>query len=161
MAAREALRETRRELSHGETAKRAARFAIPQVKPATGLRLPSWLIMAAFALLFFVGLGLGGVLTFGSAASRLLSVFTPPTITPTASNTPTQTATATVTSTPTITSTPTQTPTSTYTATATSSPTRTMTSTATATPTPERWIDVNITKQTLIAYEGNKRCSPP
>jgi lipoprotein-anchoring transpeptidase ErfK/SrfK len=156
MAAREALRETRRELASSETAKRAARFAVPQVRPAIGFRPPTWLIVAALALLFFVGLGLGGMVIFGSAASHLLSLFTPPTITPTASNTPTQTATATVTSTPTITSTPTQTSTPTHTPTTTSTPTRTVTPTATATPTPERWIDVNIKTQTLIAYEGNK-----
>jgi len=94
-----------------------------------------------------------------------------PTKTPTA--TPTFTPTNTPTSTPT--STPTHTPTETPTPTATFTPTPTPTFTPTATPVPptntprpqptavlpggvgagEKWIDVNLSTQRLVAYEGN------
>lgn len=96
----------------------------------------------------------------------------PPTATPTPTSTPTATATPTSTPTPTATSTPTDTPTPTPTHTPTSTPTATETPTPspsptwtpiptpappTATPTPARgakWIDVDLSKQLLIAYEG-------
>jgi len=81
----------------------------------------------------------------------------PPTSTPTA--TPTQTPTLTPTPTATPTNTPTATPTSTPTVTPTPTATETLTPTPvppTATPTPEKWIDVDLSTQTLIAYEGDQ-----
>ena len=89
-----------------------------------------------------------------------------PTFTPT--NTPTNTPTATPTNTPT--ETPTPTPTFTPTPTPTETPTATPTSTPMPTPTPkpwptaapptgvgdsEKWIDVDLSSQRLVAYEGN------
>ncbi len=79
---------------------------------------------------------------------------------------PTRTATATATSTPTATLTPTNTPTLTPTSTATATPTSTPSPTPTwtlvptpipptATPVPEKWIDVDTSAQTLVAYEGD------
>ena len=84
------------------------------------------------------------------------SVYFKPTLTPTNTATFTPTPTATFTATPTIT------PSSTPTATATSTPTITPTSTKTPRPTNTpalydqsgRWIDINLTTQTLYAYEG-------
>ena len=90
-----------------------------------------------------------------------------PSDTPTA--TVTQTPTATSTPLPTSTSSPTPVPTDTASPTATLAPTDTLLPTATATPVPikttapavssagggVRWIDVNLSKQMLYAYEGN------
>ncbi len=73
----------------------------------------------------------------------------PPTSTPTVTATATATATATGTATPTATQTPPNTPTPT----ATSVPTETPP--PTPTPEPVKWIDVNVTTQTLVAYEGD------
>jgi lipoprotein-anchoring transpeptidase ErfK/SrfK len=84
----------------------------------------------------------------------------PPTSTPTATPTPTATLTATPTATPTNTPTPTVTSTPTVTPTPSPSPTWTLTPTpapptATPSPTPgEKWIDIDLSTQTLIAYEG-------
>ena len=80
-----------------------------------------------------------------------------PTSTPTRTATPTATATRTSTPTPTATSTSTPTATPTATETPTASPTPTETATPTRTPQPERgdkWIEVDISTQTLIAWEG-------
>jgi lipoprotein-anchoring transpeptidase ErfK/SrfK len=102
------------------------------------------------------------------------------TFTPTFTATNTATATPTNTFTPTPTDTPTETPTATPTETFTPSPTFTFTATATATETPlptntsppppptaiptkvsppvsngSRWIEVNLTNQTLTAWDGN------
>lgn len=94
----------------------------------------------------------------------------PPTRTPTATLTPTCTLTLTPTATPTATSTPTATPTATPTNTATPTPTATTTLTPSPSPTytssptaipptpqpvrGEKWIEVDLSTQTLIAYEG-------
>jgi len=96
------------------------------------------------------------------------AIFPTPTFTPTATATPTPTATFTPTPTPTFTPTPTPTPTPTFTPTPTPTPTLTPTPTVTprptrrptATPIPkpvheDRWIDVDLTRQVLIAYEGD------
>ncbi|MBC7262465.1 MAG: L,D-transpeptidase, partial [Chloroflexi bacterium] len=93
----------------------------------------------------------------------------PPTSTPTATATPTYTPTQTPTATPTASPTPTVTPTATPTHTATPAPTATETPspspTCTSSPTAippapqpargEKWIEVELSTQTLIAYEGN------
>jgi lipoprotein-anchoring transpeptidase ErfK/SrfK len=94
----------------------------------------------------------------------------PPTSTPTATPTPTYTPTMTPTATPTATATPTVTPTATPTSTATPTPTATNTPVPTPSPTStssptaiplapqpirgEKWIEVDLSTQTLIAYEG-------
>ncbi len=111
-------------------------------------------------------MALGVILALDKGDALLRAVF-PPTATPTATATltwtPTQTATPTSSATPTATPTATSTPTSTATSTptATETPTQTLTPTETATPTmtptPERgnrWIEVDISTQTLIAWEG-------
>ena len=83
-----------------------------------------------------------------------------PTATSTPISTPTSTATATATCTPTPTSTPTAIPTSTPTCAFTPSPSPAWTPLPTAippTPQPvrgEKWIDIDLSSQTLIAYEG-------
>lgn len=100
----------------------------------------------------------------------LHAIIFPPTSTPTATLTPTQTPTLTLTATPITTSTPTVTPTVTPTRTTTPTPTATNTlapspsPTCTSLPTAilpapqpargEKWIEVNLSTQTLIAYEG-------
>lgn len=97
--------------------------------------------------------------------------FAKPSLTPTATNTPT------ITPTPTPTATPTNTPTATPTNTPTSTPTRTATPTSTSTRKPtstliptrasqnpipsgigtdERWIDIDLSEQRLYAYEGDQ-----
>lgn len=125
------------------------------------LRASSWL--RHIAMLFMLGIvlfGSLGLLIMAGGDTRahrvrlVLGVVT---------NTPTVTPTFTPTMTPTATSTPTQTPTS------TPSPTPTITPTPvpTATPTPdwitarylplpldEKWIEVDLSEQTLTAYEG-------
>jgi lipoprotein-anchoring transpeptidase ErfK/SrfK len=91
-------------------------------------------------LLAILCLSAGLVAVMGNGAA-LLAILLPPTPTPTATSTPTATATATPTATPTNTS--------------TATPTSTSTPTATPTPTaPERWSDVDLSDQLLIAYEG-------
>jgi lipoprotein-anchoring transpeptidase ErfK/SrfK len=101
---------------------------------------------------------------------QLRALVLPPTHTPTATATPTFTATPTATATATATATQTPTPTDTQTPTPTSTATPTFTATPipsptwtpspTAippTPTPrrgEKWIDVDLSTQTLVAYEG-------
>lgn len=90
----------------------------------------------------------------------------PPTSTPTATPTPTATSTATPTATATHTPTATATSTSTVTPTPTETPTPSPSPTWTLIPTPalptatplpvrgEKWIDIDLSTQTLIAYEG-------
>ncbi|MBC7225930.1 MAG: L,D-transpeptidase family protein [Thermoflexales bacterium] len=98
----------------------------------------------------------------------LIAMFAPSptyTSTPTATPTPTPTSTPTFTPTPTPTATPTPTPTPTSTPTPTPTPTPSPTATRrppTATPVPppapvneDRWIDVDLTRQILTAYEGD------
>ena len=93
---------------------------------------------------------------------QLRSIVFSATATPTATLTSTPTATATATATPTRTNTPTatHTPTATPTATATPSPSPTFVPSPTAIAPPpapasgEKWIDVDVSTQTLVAYEG-------
>lgn len=126
-----------------------------------------WVIIALLAASL---VGLGMVLVAVDAPQAVLAALLPtatPTSTPTATSTPTFTPTATPTSTSTPTSTPTftLTPTSTPTSTPTATPTHTPRPTATFTPPPpptvpptsgEKWIDVNLTAQQVIAYEGDR-----
>jgi len=104
----------------------------------------------------------------GTLADHIEAVRTflvPPTTTPTATATATATVTPTTTATPTRspTNTPTATPTSTATSTVTCTPTPTFTPSSTPTPVPPtplpahgvRWIDVDVSTQTLTAYEGD------
>ena len=84
------------------------------------------------------------------------AIYIKPTLTASPTATFTTTPTATLTPTPTVTPSPSPTATSTFTATVTASPT----ATKQPTPTPAlydqngRWIDVDLTNQTLYAYEG-------
>lgn len=147
--------------------KRRPRFESIEVATGESSGFSSWAGIFILFVLFFAGLGGGSILARGREAP-LLSAFFPPTVTPTvtetatptqtgtATPTPTQTATATDTHTPTHTPTFTQTSTPTHTATPTHTPTSTSTPTNTPTPTPEKWIDINLTTQTLVAYEGTK-----
>jgi len=90
------------------------------------------------------------LLNRAGALESLPAIFFPPTYTPTSTATPTPTQTATPTHTPT------QTPTVTPTQTPTATPTAIPTPTATATPAhPEKWIDVDLSNQILVAYEGD------
>ncbi|MCS7177781.1 MAG: L,D-transpeptidase family protein [Anaerolineae bacterium] len=120
-----------------------------------------WLILGLLALL----LGYGTLWLDGGLPRALLAMFSPsPTWTPTPTFIPTSTPTATWTPTPTATLTPPPTPTPTPTPTSTPTPTMTPRPTATrrpptaTLPTPvheNRWIDVDLTRQVLTAYEGN------
>jgi lipoprotein-anchoring transpeptidase ErfK/SrfK len=134
------------------------------VPPAPADSLPrhlstiAWVVLAIVALVL---LAVGAVLTDTpqTVVAALLPSDTP---------TPTPTYTATATATPTATPTPTSTPT--YTPTATPTPTASYTPTPTSTPTPTRrptkvpadksqsgkWIEVDLSKQRLCAYEGQK-----
>jgi lipoprotein-anchoring transpeptidase ErfK/SrfK len=127
---------------------------------APAIRL-SWVILGLVAALLVLLLG---TLQVTGQLDALPVMLFPPTRTPTATATSTSTCTATATFTPTPTNTPTITPTPTLTSTPTETPTATATRTPspipTSTPVPqpvrgEKWIDVNVTKQLLIAYEGN------
>jgi lipoprotein-anchoring transpeptidase ErfK/SrfK len=143
----------------------------PEVTPPRKRRTPLFRYLALGLVLIAVLLLL---VVCGSAITgnleRLPQILFPPTHTPTATPTPTftPTATATATFTPTPTSTPTATATQTPTATPTSTPTATMTpspipswtpSPTAVPPTPlpvrgEKWIDIALSTQTLVAYEG-------
>ncbi len=151
--ARAALRRTRREIAARQLQPPPPPVALPPTA-AGGERGSHWPGIVLILLLFLIGLGLGGILLRDNVTALVVALL-PPTSTPTVTVTSTYTPTPTNTATPTDTATPTQTATPTYTPTPTSSPTPTVTSTPTATPTPERWIDVNLTTQTLIAYEGD------
>lgn len=163
--AREALRSARQELV-GSGMRVEPRFASLEAVPIRSSGLSPWVALVFLLVLFVLGFGVGGLLA-GRDRHVVWSALFPPTVTPTATATPTVTATLTATETPTVTATPTDTPTptathtptNTFTPTPTFTPTQTPTHTATftptPTPTPERWIDVNLTTQTLVAYEGD------
>ncbi len=128
--------------------------------PPSGVRsgrLGNVLMLSMLALLVF---GIVSLLLLGNSPSRTHSVRAALGIyTPTA--TPTATATATATATPTATSTATPTPTVTPTATITPTPSPTSTPawiTAQYRPLPldEKWIEVNLTTQTLYAWDGQE-----
>ena len=103
-----------------------------------------------------------GVVALTGDVEQLRSLILPPTATPTATATPTNTATPTATATSTSTPTPTATLTPTSTATPTATPVPSPTFIPSPTPIPpvsqpshgEKWIDVDLSTQTLVAYEG-------
>ncbi len=163
---------------------RTAPVALPDtlklpVKPVRPRpRLLSLAVILPILALLMLGGGLlgwselfGGRVVFARSVSaqRPVEALFKPSLTP--SNTPTNTPTHTPTNTPT--ATPTNTPTPTATATQTATPTETPTPKPTRTPKPteeptrepqvdvphgaegERWIDVNLTTQTVYAYEGD------
>lgn len=121
----------------------------------------SWAILGLAAVLLV--LLLGTLQVTGQMATLPAMLFPPtrtPTVTatPTATSTSTATPTATATHTSTVTPTPTNTPTSTVTPTEAATLTPSPVPTNTATPQPvrgEKWIDVDVNKQLLIAYEGD------
>ena len=164
--ARNALWDAR-EGPTGRATRGSRRFRSIDLVPAPVRSLPRWAQVILVVGLFAVGLGSGGLIAAKGSTESFWSAFLPPTLTPTvtqtptATLTPTQTETHTVTQTPTDTATPTATQTRTFTPTSTSTPTETFTptsthtSTPTSTPTPEKWIDVNLTTQMLVAYEGD------
>jgi lipoprotein-anchoring transpeptidase ErfK/SrfK len=177
VTARAELRRTRRRMA--QKAARPApkeRFKLPELEgfaaalpeihwPSIALPRRVWMVFVLLAL-FSVGLGAGG-LAAARGEDPFWSGLLPPTVTPTVTftatitltptrtHTPTETATPTDTFTPTVTETPTATPTHTVTSTPTHTPTHTATSTSTPTPTPEKWIDVDLSSQTLVAYEDD------
>ena len=147
----------------------------------SGRRIPPLLLWMLVALCLLVG-SLGAVVAGGewtafarsSSAERPVALLFKPSLTPTntATFTPTFTSTPTNTATytPTPTKTPTPTPTNTFTPTATPLPTKTKAPTRTPVPPteapvahndpgvshPGRWIDVDLTHQTVYAYEGDQ-----
>ncbi len=170
--ARAALREARRQLVERRVPK-PSRATKAAPAPARPIKRPRWAIILVLAILFLGSIGVGAMVSTGDTRA-LWSAFLPPPITPTTTITLTVTTTPTITQTPTETLTPTitQTPTHTATPTHTSTPTRTFTPTHTATPsptptstptntpsptpTPERWVEVDLSSQTLVAYEGSE-----
>ncbi len=114
----------------------------------------------ALLLLLVLLCAILGISALTGSSESLLALVFPPTVTPTCTSTPTSTPTATATAT----STHTRTPTSTPTLTPTQTPSPTSTATATATPVPptplpagdEKWIDIDLSEQILVAYEGQK-----
>ena len=140
---------------------------------------PRWRWAVAAALVVCVALAAGVALIDAIGADRVSAAVAPLIgwVTPTATATSTQTPTATATPspTPTPTETPTPTATSTPTETPTATPTLTLTPTPTHTPIPptpyvppptaaippsggnpaERWIDINLSAQSVTAYEGS------
>lgn len=133
---------------------------------STNRNRPASLVLGILALILLCGgifattwlLSQPGVAT--AAIAQVTPTFTP---IPTATDTPTPTPTLTPTSTPT--AMPTATPTLTPTPTDTPMPTDTPTPEPTATPyvpapqsaasNGDKWIDVNLSSQSLVAYEGN------
>lgn len=167
--ARAALRWARRRMPNSASSEPEA--APPPPKQPPRKRLPRWAMWAAIGLILLLGVGVIATQT-GWPQQAWAAMF--PTRTPTATPTATPTHTPTFTPTATPTSTPTDTPTLTPTPTATHTPTETPTPTATFTPTPtptatplptavppteisgdEKWIEVDLSEQRLIAYEGN------
>lgn len=145
----------------------------PATHAPTVRRAPRrWRVAALWAIAaLLLLLGIGAIWTQTDWPQQAwAAIFPTQTPTPTATFTPTHTPTNTPTATPT--STPTETPTPTPTFTATPTPTHTPTATPvppTNTPRPqptaappggvgggEKWIDVNLSTQRLVAYEGNK-----
>lgn len=141
------------------------------LSPQIGNLVLATLAMLTLAFAAFVSLRPpavdDGLRAAGAAAAKSInSIFATETPTPTATFTPTNTATNTPTSTPTNTPTPTATPTNTPTASPT--PTNTLPPPPTNTPPPpapdipagigdnERWIDINLSTQTLQAFEGDE-----
>jgi lipoprotein-anchoring transpeptidase ErfK/SrfK len=140
--------------------------ALPRAAPARPQpkRKRSAASYVGFGLLLIAALvcAVLGVVALTGDVEQLRSLILPPTATPTATATPTNTATPTATATVTPTSTPTPTLTSTLTATPTATPIPSPTFVPSPTPIPpvsepvrgEKWIDVDLSTQTLVAYEG-------
>lgn len=162
----ERSRLLRGEQEHPETSQ-------PAVRARRGRRLPSsrYLLPGLLLIIVSLSLVLGAFAVTGNMEGLRGFLFPPiptptATATPTFTPTPTATATATATSTPTNTATPTvtQTPTPTSTATPTYTPTPIPSPTWTPSPTAipptpqpvrgEKWIDIDLSTQTLVAYEG-------
>jgi lipoprotein-anchoring transpeptidase ErfK/SrfK len=163
--ARAALRWARRRLPNSDSPV----TPLPVEKPAPR----RWGRIGVWAAVAVLVIGVGIVVTqtnftqeawaglFPTKTPTATPTFTPtytPTFTPTA--TPTNTPTATPTATPTNTPTPTPTETPTATPTFTPSPTATNTPLPTAMPpsevgADEKWIDVDLSEQRLVAYEGS------
>ncbi len=112
----------------------------------------TWGLILAFLSTALVGLLLVGTVavTAGREVWAQALATSTPTSTPTATSTFTATPTATSTATPIATATFTPTPSPA----ATSTPRPTPTPTITPTPQPEKWIDINLTTQTLVAYDA-------
>lgn len=138
----------------------------PQAPKPAGSAVPRWVLplipLVVLALLFCLlgDLAAGFTAQFLETPVPSPTATLPPTATPTATPTPSPTPTFTPTPTPTFTPTPTPTPTATPTPTRTPIPTRRP---PTATPAPlslppageTKWIDVDLTRQVLVAYEGD------
>jgi len=148
------LHQARQQVRPARSRQPAARARRMQQSPALPI-LGLGLLLISVLVCMVVG-----VAALTGNAENLLALILPPTVTPTATPTFTLTPTATSTPTATATATPTNTPTATRTATSTPSPAPTSTPsptpiTPTPTPTPaEKWIDIDLSAQTLIAYEG-------
>ncbi len=159
------LNQTLRINPDSERAKAGLRWAEERLRasqppaPARRKRRASFLYLWPGLLLILLLLCLAvGAFTMKDSVGVLRALLVPPTSTPTATATPTAT--------PTATATPTSTPTSTRTATSTPTPTPTFTPSPSPTwtptaipPTPqpvpgEKRIDVDLSTQTLVAYEG-------
>jgi len=127
------------------------------VEPANHRRVRNVVMLSMVGLVLVGSIALVSMLGDQSVASRVRVAVGAITRTPTSTLTPTVTCTPTRTSTPTLTMTPTPT--------WTPSPTRTLTPSITPTPSwvtqkflplplNEKWIEVNLTEQSLAAYEG-------
>ena len=150
--------------TEGRTRTAQARSVTPGLAPVRSARrrkrAKNGLTLAwAAAGLIVVGILLAIVsLTVTGQMARLPAMLFAPTYTATVTATATPTETPTSTPTATATNTPTVTPTDTSTPTPTATPTWTLVPTPvppTATPVPEKWIDVDISEQTLVAYEDD------
>lgn len=144
---------------------------VPVSKPLLPRVFPfAWVLLAVVLLLLLVG----GALWVDAPQTVVAALLPTDTPTPTPTFTPTSTSTPTPTPTFTLTPTSTNTPTSTATPTPTTMPTATHTPTFTPTPTQnptkvsadqsesEKWIEVDLSKQRLCAYEGQETvfCAP-
>lgn len=138
---------------------------LPDALPWLPERLPPWVTprnVAMAAMLFVIVIGawlLGLLLTDDVRADRarvaLGAITRTPTPTPTNTPTPTQTPTATRTPTPTATPTATLSPTPSNTPTPTATP-EWVTAAFRPLPTEGKWIEVDLTRQMLWAYEGGE-----
>jgi len=151
--------------------------AVAPERPRRGVSKWQWAVVATLVACMVMA---GGIALIDAIGADRVSAAIAPLIgwvTPTATATPTPTPTATATPTPTETPTPTPTDTPTPTETPTPTPTDTPLPTPTHTPIPptptpyvppptaaippsggnpaERWIDVNLSAQSVTAYEGN------
>ncbi len=142
-----------------------AHSPVPASKPLLPRLLTfAWVLVAMVLLLLLVG-GALWVDAPQAVVAALMPTDTPtptPTFTPTSTPTFTLTPTSTNTPTSTATPTPTTTPTATHTPTFTPTPTRRPTKVPADQSESEKWIEVDLSKQRLCAYEGQKTvfCAP-